>query len=231
MKIAKSEILRNSVTILVAITMVGAVFGCTKKGAVPDPANPVKGEKQSQPEAESSAPLQSPEEKAREMAVLMSRSVDVNNKEGLEALKKEDYTKAEKLFLVALRQVDNYPKQSARKAMILNNLASVYEAKEMYFQAIPLLSKAQKLFIKAYGRKDPTVSITLSNMGRILSKQYRYEEASYVYKTAISLMEESGNTASDDYKQCLDALLIALRKTGQGLQAASLEKKISGLKK
>lgn len=218
---------KTGITLLV---VTGIIYGCSGSGG----HNQTKGGPKASDQGDvvvQERPQQSPEEKARELAKLMSRSVDINNKEGLTALKSKDYDTAEKLFLVSLRQVDNYQNQSARKAIILNNLASVYEAKEMYAQAVPLLSKAQKLFIKAYGRKDPTVAITLNNLGRILSKQHRYEEASYVYKTAVSLIEESGNTKGADYKEALDALLVALRKNGQGMQVAALESKIKSLSK
>lgn len=218
---------KTGITLLV---VTGIIYGCSGGGSHNQTTRGPKASDQGDLVVQE-RPQKSPEEKAREQAILMSRSVDINNKEGLTALKSKDYDTAEKLFLVSLRQVDNYQNQSARKAIILNNLASVYEAKEMYAQAVPLLSKAQKLFIKAYGRKDPTVAITLNNLGRILSKQYRYEEASYVYKTAVSLMEESGNTKGADYKEALDALLIALRKNGQGMQVAALESKIKSLSK
>ena len=134
------------------------------------------------------------------------------------------------MFLVALKQVDNYKNQSGRKAMILVNLAGVYEEKEMYFQAIPLLTKAQKLFIRAYGRKHTTVSITLCKLGNVLSKQKRFEEASYVYKTAVGLMEESGHDKGEQYKDALDKLLVALKVNGQGLQVREVENKINKLK-
>ena len=212
--------------LILALSAVSIICGCNANKPVQKTESA-----QSKEERSEAKPTRTPEEQARENMLLLRRSVDVNNKEGLDALKAGKLDRAEQLFLASLRQVDNLPDQEARRAMILNNLASVYEEKEMYAQAVPLLAKSQKLFIRAYGRKHPTVSITLGNLGRILSKEYRYEEAAPVYKTAISLMEESGNTNGDDYKDCLNSLLVALRKTGKGLQANELEKKIQALPK
>lgn len=212
---------------VISLLLVGAICGCTSNAAkktgknVDNPQNNTNQVYQPN-EAELAA-------RAKEQMRLLSRSVDVNLKEGMNALKAKDFKTAEKLLLVARKQMDNYRTQYGRRAMILVNLGSIYEEKEMYAEALPLLNKAQKLFIKQYGTKHPTVTITLCKIGDNLSKQKRFEEASYVYKTAINLMEQGGNTKGDQYKEALDNLLIALKINGQGLQVKKVEAKISKL--
>ncbi|MGD9682063.1 MAG: tetratricopeptide repeat protein [Candidatus Obscuribacterales bacterium] len=159
-----------------------------------------------------------------------TRGVDQNMKEGMKALQDERYDEAEKMFLTALSQVEVYSGQEARTAIILNNLAAVYEAKEMYIQAMPLLRKAQKLFIRAYGTDYPAVAITLGNMGRILMKEKRFEEAAQVYRTAAGLMENNPKVDKKDYRDMLERYLESLRFSKKGALAADVEAKLKALK-
>ena len=210
-----------------SLILVSTICGCTGKPVQKaDNQPPQKSDEEIQREF-----VETQAARAKEDIKLMTRSVDVNTKEGLAALKAKDYNRAEQLFLVARKQMDNYRYEYGRRAMILVNLASVYEEKEMYSEAIPLLNKSQKLFIKAYGTKHPTVSITLCKLGDCLSKQKRYEEASFVYRTAVSLMEQGGNDKGEDYKETLNKLQVALRVSGQGLQLKKVEEKLARLGK
>lgn len=157
----------------------------------------------------------------------MRRDIDVNIKEGNELLQKKEYDRAEKIFLAALNQCDLYVGQEARQAAILNNLAAIYEEKEMYMQAVPLLNKAQKLFIRAFGRKNPAVYITLGNLGRVLSKQARWEDAANVYQTAVGLMEEDPKVVkSDSYKEMLTKCGEAWEKAGNAFKANKINAKV-----
>lgn len=160
----------------------------------------------------------------------LSRNVDVNRKEGLEALKAHDLDKAERCYIAAMQQIDLYPKEEARKAQINHDLACVYEEREMYAEAVPLMNKAQKLFIRAYGRESPLVALTMSDLGRILVKQQRSEEASFVYKTAADLMEKSAraNPAKfkESYKEMCAAHLKCLRVAGRGLKVPVAESRL-----
>jgi tetratricopeptide (TPR) repeat protein len=161
----------------------------------------------------------------------MRRGIDVNIKDGNDALQKKDYDRAEKIFLVALSQCDLYIGQEARQAAILNNLAAIYEEKEMYLQAVPLLTKAQKLFIRAFGRKNQAVYITLGNLGRVLAKQHRWEESANVYQTAVGLMEEDAKVVkSESYEEMLVKCGEAWEKAGNAFKANKINAKIKALK-
>ncbi|MBZ0185153.1 MAG: tetratricopeptide repeat protein [Candidatus Obscuribacterales bacterium] len=201
-----------------SIFVICTVTGCSKEKPTTDKIIAV---------AEPAAPVKEPTETD---ADYFKRDMDVNSKEGLKALQNQEYEKAERLLLVALQQVDAYRGQEARTAMILNNLASVYEAKEMYAQAIPLLNRAQKLFIRAYGTKNPAVAITLGNMGRVLMKQKRFMEASQVYSTAVNLMQENPQRDNAQYKDMLGRYLESLRLSGRGAAANAAEEKLRALR-
>ncbi len=158
------------------------------------------------------------------------RSIDDNNKDGMSALQSEDYERAERIYLAALRQVENMPKQEARHAMILSNLAAAYEGRKMYGQAVPLLNRAQRLFIRAYGRHASAVYVTLGNLGRVLGKLNRWEEAATVYQTAVNLMEEGKETAAPAYKEMLAKCLEAWHSARNAHKAAKIEAKLKALK-
>lgn len=155
------------------------------------------------------------------------KSVDENVKLADAYMQKKEYDKAERALLAALRQVENYKGQEGRQATILNNLAAVYEAKEMYPQCIPLLNKAQKLFIRAYGRKFQGVYITLGNMGRVLGKEHNWRDAAQVYHTAVDLMEQAKETKSDTYKTMLKNEFDAWKKARNDHKAGQVQEKMN----
>jgi tetratricopeptide (TPR) repeat protein len=161
----------------------------------------------------------------------MKRELDVNIKEGNQALEAKELDRAERIFLAALAQCDLYEHQEARQGAILNNLAAIYEEKEMYQQAVPLLNKAQKLFIRAFGRKNRTVYVTLGNLARVLSKQHRWEEAANVYQTAVNLMsEDPAAIKTPDYKDNITKCEDAWNKAGNAFKANKMAAKLKALK-
>ncbi|MDX2104764.1 MAG: tetratricopeptide repeat protein [Candidatus Melainabacteria bacterium] len=165
----------------------------------------------------------------------LSRDVDTNRKEGLEALKVHDLDKAEKCYIAALQQIDPYPHQEARKAQITHDLGAVYEEKELYAEAIPLMNRSQKLFIRAYGRESPLVALTLSDLGRIMVKQKRFEEAVFVYKTAADLMEINARKApdkfKDSYKDICTEYLKCLKVGNRALKIPAAEARLKAAEK
>lgn len=161
----------------------------------------------------------------------LRRDIDLNIKEGNAALQAKDYDRAERILLAALTQCDMYLKQEARQASILNSLAAVYEEKEMYAQAVPLLNKAQKLFIRAFGRKNQFVYITLGNLGRVLGKQHRWQEAADVYQTAANLMAEDAKVAkSPEYKDMLTNCFDAWQRAGNAYKATRIQERLRAFK-
>lgn len=156
------------------------------------------------------------------------RTIDENNKDGMAALQAEDFERAERIYLVALRQVEGMRGQEARNAMVLSNLAAAYEGRKMYAPAVPLLNRAQRLFIRAYGRHNQAVYVTLGNLARVLGKLNRWEEAASVYQTAVNLMEE-GKDSSPAYKEMLTRCLEAWHCARNAHKEAKIEAKLKAL--
>jgi len=128
---------------------------------------------------------------------------------------------------VARDQAENMLHQNARKAVILNMLGTVYEEREMYYEAIPVYNQAQRLFIREFGTKHIAVPKTLLNLARVLSKQHRYQEAWPVYKSAVDLMDTNKQTADPIYNDAIKNYVIALEKSGKGAKAAEVSKKLT----
>lgn len=201
----------------------------SKDSANSSPAKPIEATQLAQNKATEPAKSKEPE------INYLSRDVDTNRKEGLEALKEHNLDKAEKCYIAALAQIDPYPHQEARKAQITHDLAAVYEEKEMYAEAVPLMNRSQKLFIRAYGRESPLVALTLSDLGRIMVKQKRFEEAVFVYKTAADLMEINARKApakfKDSYKDICTEYLNCLRVGNRGLKIPAAEARLKAAEK
>ncbi len=207
-------------TLFLAASLCSALSSCGKSKNAEHPAVPKQGqEKAVEPE------------KPKELEInYLSRDVDTNRKEGLEALKEHNLDKAEKCYISALQQIDPYPHQEARKAQITHDLAAIYEEKEMYAEAIPLMNRSQKLFIRAYGRESPLVALTLADLGRIMVKQKRFEEAVFVYKTAADLMEINARKSpakfKDSYKEICTEYLKCLKVGNRALKIPAAEARL-----
>lgn len=205
----------------------------------PAPVDSVPAENGTDSQPENSEPAEetmSPEEFQKQLMTqqeermsYFKRGVEENQKEAMALMKQGKLDKAENMLIVALKQLEQYKGQTVREAIIVNNLASIYEQKEMYAQAIPLYSRAQKLFIRAYGRDYPAVSMVLSSLGRVLGKQARWYEAAAVYRTAVELMDGNKDVDPAAYKETLEAYIKALRITGEGQRLATMEKKLHEL--
>lgn len=207
------------------VITVGTLTACKPEGKNPPTETTVS------PEASTTATEQEAPAPKEPEPDYMKRDIDVNIKEGNQALQDKKLDHAEKLFLTALSQCDLYEHQEARQGAILNNLASIYEEKEMYAQAVPLLNKAQKLFIRAFGRKNKTVYITLGNLARVLSKQHRWEDAANVYQTAVNLMGEDPATAkSEEYKETIKKCEYAWNKAGNAFKANKMAVRLKAVK-
>lgn len=219
---------RNFGTLILAASLCTALSSCGKTKSQENPAI-LLGQKPGQEEVVKPTKPIEPE------INYLSRDVDTNRKEGLEALKEHNLDKAERCYIAALQQIDPYPHQEARKAQITHDLAAIYEEKEMYAEAIPLMNRSQKLFIRAYGRESPLVALTLADLGRIMVKQKRFEEAVFVYKTAADLMEINARKSpakfKDSYIEICTEYLKCLKVGNRALRIPAAEARLKAADK
>ena len=87
------------------------------------------------------------------------------------------YAEAEKLFLAALKEAEEFGGQAPRLAVSLYNLAVIYRDLGSYAEAEPLFQRALVNFEKALGPEHPDVAATLENYTLMLRVLDRHDEA------------------------------------------------------
>ncbi len=152
-----------------------------------------------------------------------SQGWDQNNKDGLAALEKGQLDTAELAFLAALEQAEAYGRKDVRVATTCNNLASVYEGKEMYQQCLPLLNRSQRVFVAVYGTENPAVSTVLASIARVLMKQERFEEAAPILIRVIKIQQANPTTKSDVLQESMMSYATCLKKMGRAKEGFKWE--------
>lgn len=100
------------------------------------------------------------------------------NRQGLVAFSQGKFTKAESLFLRALRQDQNiYGPYHPQIARILNNLAVASQKQGNYTQSESYFKQALAIQSKAFNPTNPDVTKTLSNFRVLYLMQGKFEEA------------------------------------------------------
>ncbi len=97
---------------------------------------------------------------------------------GKAAYEQGNYSEAEKQFLAALQEVENFGPEDTRLATSLNNLALLYHDEGKYAEAEPLYQRALAINEKTLGPEHPSVALSLENYAELLRKTGREEEAS-----------------------------------------------------
>ena len=87
------------------------------------------------------------------------------------------YAEAEKLFLAALKEAEEFGGQAPRLAVSLYNLAVVYRDLGSYAEAEPLFQRALLNFEKALGPEHPDLATTLESYASLLRRMHRDAEA------------------------------------------------------
>ena len=80
--------------------------------------------------------------------------------------------------------------RDTEKAILLNNLAGLYEAQGRYEEAEPLYKKALEISEKVLGEEHPNTATSYNNLAGLYESQGRYEEAEPLYKKALGIREK-----------------------------------------
>ncbi len=100
-----------------------------------------------------------------------------SNVAGMEAYQEGRYAEAEKRWLAALEEAENFGPDDERLATSLSNLAELYRAQGQYAEAEPLYRRALFVLTKALGPDHPNVATTVENYAALLRKLNRETEA------------------------------------------------------
>ena len=110
---------------------------------------------------------------------------------GEAAYQQGNYAEAEKQFLAALQEAENFGPEDPRLATSLNNLANLYEAQGKYTEAEPLYQRALTIYEKALGPEHPNVATSLNNLAVLYEAQGKYTEAEPLYQRSLAIREKA----------------------------------------
>ena len=99
------------------------------------------------------------------------------NVAGMDAYEQGRYSEAEKWWLAALEEAENFGPDDERLATSLNNLAAIYYSQGNYAEAEPLFKRSIAIREKALGPEHPDVAMGLQNYAELLRKTNREAEA------------------------------------------------------
>ena len=100
-----------------------------------------------------------------------------SNEAGYEAYKQARYDDAEKAYLAALKEAENFGPQDSRLATPLNNLAALYDAQGKYTEAEPLYQRSLAIWENALGPEHPNVAMSRQNYAGLRRSMGRAGEA------------------------------------------------------
>ncbi len=104
-------------------------------------------------------------------------SWETSNEAGMEAYEQGRYREAEKRWLAALDEAENFGPDDQRLATSLNNLATLYSAQGNYAQGEPLFQRSLAIWEKVLGPEHPDVATSLNNLAGLYHAQGKHAEA------------------------------------------------------
>ena len=150
------------------------------------------------------------------------RSWEEYNAAGAEALEQGNYAEAERQFLAAVQESENFAPQDPVLAMSLNNLAEAYRAQGKYAQAEPLYRRALSIDEKVLGLGHPDTATDLNNLATLYFNQDRYAEAEPLYQRSLAIREKVLGPEDPNVASCLNNLAGLYQAQGQYAEAEPL---------
>ena len=112
-----------------------------------------------------------------------------------------DYSGAEKILLEALKEADSFAPYDARRAIVLNNLGSVYQFLDRYGQAERCYRRAVEIEQKIWGTTDDKPFRSLLNLAALYIEAGQYEKAEQL--GLYSLAEHQRTQKDPDFARLL----------------------------
>lgn len=154
-------------------------------------------------------------------------------KAGVKAYRSGKYAEAEKQFVAALKEADEFEEQDPRLATNLNNLnnlAGIYRVQAKYAEAEALYRRALAIAENAVGPDHPAVAAGLNNLALLYDDRAKYAEADPLYQRALAIREKALGPEHPDVAQTLENYAVLLRKIDRGAEAAKLEARARGIR-
>ncbi|HEX4945407.1 MAG TPA: CHAT domain-containing tetratricopeptide repeat protein, partial [Blastocatellia bacterium] len=138
-------------------------------------------------------------------------------------LERGDYTQAEALWQKVLELIGSgkaAPSQS--EAIILSNLAGLYERKDDYAQAEAYQLRALEMRKQTFSPEHPEVAISLNRLGGIYYQKGEYAKAAEYYTQGLNLLRKTVGAEHVDIAFALHGLAKTAQKQQQYTKAEPL---------
>ena len=144
---------------------------------------------------------------------------------GDEAYQRGDYAEAEKSWLAALKEAQNFRPEDPRLGASLNDLAMLYATQGKYAEAEPLYNRALAIAEEALGPEDPAVAACLGNLAGLYRTQGKYAEAEPLSNRALAIVEKARGPEHPDVAESLNNLALLYFEQGKYTEAEPLYKR------
>lgn len=145
------------------------------------------------------------------------------NDQGRQLRKERKFDEAIAAFEKAKALVEKKSgKTSKAYAIVINNLALVYDDMNNFNLAEPLYKEALAIYKSTVGEKDVNYVTTLENLGYLYQQQGKFKEAEEHYAQALAINKEVLGTKHPDYATSLENLAKLAEKSGKKDRAEQL---------
>ncbi len=152
------------------------------------------------------------------------------NAAGMEAYQQGRYAEAEKRWLAALEEAENFGPDDQRLATSLNNLALLYQAQGKYAEAEPLYQRSLGIMEKVLGPEHPDVAASLNNLAELYRNQGRYAAAEPLYQRSLGIMEKALGPEHPDVATLLGKYAELLLKMNRDAEAEKMEARAKAIR-
>ena len=153
-----------------------------------------------------------------------------SNAAGMKAYEEGRYAEAEKRWLAALEEAENFGPDDERLATSLNNLAALCRTQGKYAEAEPLYQRSLAIREKALGPEHPDVASSLNNLAGLYDNQGKHAEAEPLYQRALAIVEKALAPEHPDLATSLENYARLLRKIDRDAEAKKLESRAQAIR-
>lgn len=145
------------------------------------------------------------------------------NEQGRQLRKERKFSEAVTALEKAKTEVEKKSGRTSKNyAIVINNLALVYDDMNNFSLAEPLYKEALAIYKSTTGEKDVMYVTTLENLGYLYQQQGKFKEAEEHYSQALAINKEVLGTKHPDYATSLENLAKLAEKSGQKDKAEKL---------
>ncbi|MEO8340988.1 MAG: tetratricopeptide repeat protein [Nitrospirota bacterium] len=140
---------------------------------------------------------------------------------GTTARDQAQYEDAERLFLSARQEAEQFEPGDRRVAATLNNLGLVYHAQGQHARAKPYYEQALVRWEQALGSDHADVGSALNNLAEIYQEEGAFEQAETAYLRSLAIGERALGRGHPELAVGFNNLAGLYRKQGRLMQAES----------